>query len=185
MFSYGSQKSESQSNQGLPAHWRSYYLDKSIPEFDYLQGRTRGYAQDPGGLRWQGDVDRLLPTGKYGLHPNLEGSTLQLGRDLFSNASSSRAMRGFNTPPSLEAVTGDAIRMASPQLANLQTQYALARAQMAPELQKLSFGYEQTPMQILQNLISGSGASSSSGSGFGFSASLYGGGGNPSKGGGG
>jgi hypothetical protein len=42
---------------------------------------------------------------------------------------------------------------------------------MAPELRKLSFGYNMTPMQIIQGLLSSSGSSDSASSGMSGSAS--------------
>lgn len=170
-MSYGQQSSNSQSERGLPGIYRVHFLNESIPEFGYVQNLSHGAAADPSGSRFMTQVDRMLPVGKYGLHPNMDMAVGQIGRDMFSNASASRTLRGFNNANNLEAVTGDAVRMASPVLAPLVSQYALDRANMAPKLQQLSVGYGTTPMNILQNLIGGSGTSSSTSGGFGFDIS--------------
>jgi len=167
-MSYG-QESHSQSS-GLNPDQRAWFSGQAPSLFRQSQGFSREAANDPGGLEYLNLIDNsLLPTGKYGLPQAATEGVYQLGRDLFANASASRAQRGFGQASNLEGVLGDAIRMASGQLIPISTQVALQRAQMAPALRQARFGYQMTPMQTLRDLLSGS--SVGQGSGFKFDAS--------------
>lgn len=170
-MSFGGQSSSSDSERGLSFYDRLYFSDKARGEYDHVKTRAREAEADPGGLAFMPTVNALLPVGKYGLHPNTTTGVDQLGRDMFSRASGSRAQRGFNTAYNLEGVTGDAVRMVAPTLIPLQTQYALARAQAAPALRAASFGYAKTPMDIISSLLAGAGRSTSEGMGFGLGIS--------------
>ena len=167
--SYGQQRSDSHSTQGLMPMQRQQFSNMTPGEFGYVRKRAREAEADPGGLQYQGVVDKLLPMGPYGLPEGATKGVYQLGRDMFTQASGSRAQRGFRSPANLEAVLGDSLRMASGALIPQSTQVALQRAQMAPALRQAAFGYASSPMQILQSLLAGSGESTGSSSGFGFS----------------
>jgi len=58
----------------------------------------------------------------------------------------------------------------SAQLLPLQTQVALQRASMFPQLRQAQFGFTTTPFQLVSNLLSGATESAATGqsSGFGF-----------------
>lgn len=170
-FNYGEQESASESSQGLLPGQRAHFSGLAPGEFGYARKRARQAEADPGGLQYQGVVNQLLPMGKYGLPASANEGVYQLGRDLFTQASGSRARRGFQSPENLEAVLGDAVRMASGALIPQSTQVALQRAQMMPALRQASFGYASNPMQMINSLLSGSGQSTGSSSGFGFGAS--------------
>lgn len=177
-MSFGMQESGSQSNQGLMPEQR-YYFGSMMPEL-FGQARTRAdeaYA-DPGGLAFQPVVDQLLPIGPYGVPTSATEGVKQLGRDLFTGVSGSRAMRGWASPYNLEGVVGDSVRMASGQLVPLATQTAFTRAQMAPALRQAAFNFGVSPFEMVSRAVSGSGQSSSSGSGFMLDASAFG----PAKG---
>ncbi len=181
---YNEHESEQQSSSGLFKPQRTYFSNISPKEFGYARGRALEAEQDPGGLQYQSVVDRLLPMGRYGLPAGSEAGVYQLGRDLFSRASGSRAQRGFTNPQNLEAVLGDSLRMASGQLIPQATQVALQRAQMAPALRQAAFGYGTAPLQFLQQLLSGSSEGTGSSSGFGFNTQMSssgGSGGGPPK----
>lgn len=170
-MSYSQQSGKAKNSQGLMPEQRSYFSGQAPRLFGEAEGFARQAASDPGGLGFLNIIDNsLLPTGKYGLPTAATEGVYQLGRDLFTQASGSRAQRGFNTSANLEGVLGDAVRMASGQLIPMSTQVALERAKMAPQLQQARFGYQMTPMQTLQQLLSGSGQGQSSSSGFGFNA---------------
>jgi hypothetical protein len=170
-MSFGGQDSSGTSDRGLSLYDRLYFGDRAKEEFNYVKGHSDAAVRDPAGLAFMPTVDRLLPVGKYGLHPGTEMGVHQLGRDMFGRASGSRAQRGFNTAHNLEGVTGDAIRMSTGTLLPLQTQYALSRAQMAPQLRGLSMGYAKTPMDVISNLLASSGSSQNQSEGVGMDAS--------------
>lgn len=170
-MSYGQQGSESRESRGLMPAQREYFSGLAPGIFDEARGFSRAAALDPAGLEYLPAVERMLPTGRYGLPSNVDAGVFQLGRDLFSGASGARALRGFGTPASLEGVAGDALRMASGQLAPLMTQYALQRAAITPQLRQMAFGFQMTPSQILSNLLAATGQSQSDSSGFGFNLS--------------
>lgn len=160
-------ESSSESSQGLLPGQRGYFSGLAPDEFSYARKRARQAEADPGGLQYQGVVNQLLPIGKYGLPTGATEGVYQLGRDLFTQASGSRASRGFRSPENLEAVLGDAVRMASGTLIPQSTQVALQRAQMAPALRQAAFGYASNPMQMINSLLSGSAQSASESFGFG------------------
>lgn len=170
-MSYGQQGSESQQSRGLMPEQRYYFSQQAPGAYKDLKqiGTTAG--NDPAGLGFMSDVETLLPTGRYGLPASLDTSIYQLGRDMYGSASSARSLRGYNTPASYDAVVGDALRMASGQLASLATNYALQRASIAPQLRAASFGFYTSPYQYLSNLLAGTGEGSSTSSGFGFDVS--------------
>lgn len=170
-MSFGSGGQSSSSTRGLAPDEHAYFSDKSRNLFTDTEGFSREAANDSGGLQYMSTVDQLLPLGRYGLPTSATEGTYQLGRDLFTQASGSRAQRGFSTPNNIEAVVGDAVRMASGQLIPQSIQMALTRAQMAPALRQAAFGYRMTPMQTLSNLLASSGASQGSGSQSSFDGS--------------
>lgn len=167
-YNQGSQQSES--SQGLMPTQRAWFSRRAPGLFGAFTDLANTGMGDPAGLQYEDTVNRMIPIGRYGLPTSATEGTYQVGRDLFSQASASRAGRGFRSPDNLEAVLGDAVRMASGTLIPLSTQFALQRAQIAPALRSAAFGYGRSPIDVLQNLLAGSGASSSSGSGFGFNA---------------
>lgn len=170
-MSYGQQSSNSEQSSGLSPYYRNWFSTQTPDEYGYVRKRAREAERDPGGLQFMDTVNQLLPIGKYGLPTGATEGTYQLGRDLMTKYSGTRAMRGFNQPENLEGVLGDAVRMASGQLIPLSTQVAMQRAQMAPALREASFGYASSPMKVIQSLLSSSGQSKSSSSGFGFDVS--------------
>ena len=177
-MSFGMQGSESQQQQtrGLSPGDRSYFSGLAAPRFANFEKYAEESRQDPGGLQYQSVVDQLLPLGPYGLPTGATAGVQQLGRDVWSNASSSRAQRGFGNDTNLEAVLGDAVRMASGQLIPLSTQVALERAKMAPTLRQAAFNYGKSPIEIINALLASSGEGTGSSNSFGFGASLPGGG---------
>ena len=175
-MSFGMQKSESDQRQdnGIVGSTREN-INFAIPgEYQNIRRHADRAGHDPGGLEYQSIVDRLLPMGRYGQSAGADQGIAQWGRDLFSGASANRAQRGFNSPHSLEGVLGDSIRMAAPQLYQGANQFAMQRAQMMPALRQAAFGYHNTPMQVLQNLIAGSGTGSGESNSFGFQAAKAG-----------
>ena len=174
-FNFGKQSSKQESSQGLMPGERSYFSGLTPGYFRQFDTRAKQAMGDPGGLEYMNVVDRLLPTGRYGLPVGATEGVHQLGRDLFAQTSGARAARGFRSPDNLEAALGDAIRMASGQLIPLSTQFAMQRAQMAPALRSAAFGYGSAPLETLRNLLASSGASKGTSSGFGFGFTLPGG----------
>ena len=168
---YGQSNSESEQSQGLTPAYRNWFSAQAPGEFGRLQGFADQARQDPGGLGYRSVVDQLLPIGRYGLPTGATEGVAQLGRDLYSQYSGSRANRGFRSPDNLEAVLGDALRMASPQLIPLSTQFAMQRAQMAPALQQSAFGYGAAPFDAIRNILASTGSGTSSSNAFNFSAS--------------
>lgn len=164
--SYGQSSSQSEQSQGLNPAQRAWFSRQAPGEFGRLQEFAARGAQDPGGLYYGQTVDQMLPIGRYGLPTGATEGVSQLGRDLYGQYSGSRAARGFNAPENLEGVIGDALRMASPQLLPLSTQFALQRAQLAPALRQASFGYGVAPFEAIRNILSGSGSGSSSANAF-------------------
>lgn len=173
--SYNQQSGSSSSSQGLTPEYRQYFSAQTPSAYARANAAAQQAQADPGGLAYQNVVNQLLPIGRYGLPTGATEGTYQLGRDLFTQASGSRAKRGFTQPENLEAVLGDAVRMASGQLIPQSTQVALQRAQMAPALQQSALGYGTAPIQTLQQLLAGSGQTQQQNSGFGFSAAGAGG----------
>lgn len=171
-MSFGQQSSESVSRRGLLPE-QQYWASSQVPGlFGNVQQASQQAQTDPGGLQFQGAVNQLLPVGPYGVPTGATQGVMQLGQDLWSNASGARAARGGTSPYNLEGVLGDAVRMASPTLIPLATQTAFQRAAMAPQLRQSAFGYAMTPMQVISNLLSGTGESTSSSSGFGFDTQI-------------
>lgn len=169
-FGSGSYQQSKQSQaSGLDKRQRAYFSGLTPQYVSRLDQDAQVGAQDPGGLRFQSDVNRLMPVGPYGLSPGSTEGVYQLGRDLMSKYSGSRAQRGFNSPSSLDAIFGDAIRMAAPQLMPLSESYNLERAKLGQLLGQTQFGYQNATLDAITKLLSGS--SSGSGSSFGFSAS--------------
>lgn len=164
-MSFGHQSSGSESSQGLFGEQRMQF-SQMLPGL-YGQARQRAdeaYA-DPGGLQYQGVVDTLLPTGRYGLPTAATEGVAQLGRDTFSRASAARFMRGGGSPYNLEGVLGDSMRMAAPTLLPLSSQFALAKAQMHPALRRAAFDFGIAPFEMANRAVSGSGSSTSSSEG--------------------
>lgn len=176
---FGVQSGSSKSTQGLIPGAREYFSNRSLPLFGDVEKASADAANDPAGLDFLPALNQLIPLGKYGLPVGAEAGVAQLGRDLFGQASSSRALRGGMTPMDLEGVLGDAIRSASGQLIPLSTQTAMQRAQMLPAFRQASFGYKMTPMDMVNKLLSGSGESSAKN--FGFNAQISSGAGGSSK----
>ena len=112
-------------------------------------------------------VNQLLPMGRFGMSQGADQGISQLGREMFTSASGNRAQRGFNTPYNLEAVLGDSMRMASGQLIPQANEFAMQRAQMAPQLRQAHFGFGSQPMQAMQQLLTGSSQGGSESHGFG------------------
>lgn len=168
-MSFGSQSASSQQSRGLLGPERAYFSGLTPRLFSDVERTAQAAQDDPGGLEFMPVVNQLLPVGEYGLPPGAVAGAKQLGRDVFGSASANRAMRGGYSPSNLEGVLGDAVRMASPQLIPISTQYALQRAQMAPALRRSAFGYAMTPMEVISNLLAGTGEGFSRSSGFGFS----------------
>lgn len=169
-MSFGMNKSDSESNQsqGLNPGERVWFSDRTPGMFQQFQGRSQEAMNDPGGLQFRHVVDQLLPQGRYGMSLGADQGAMQLGRDIFTGASGNRAQRGFNSPYNLEGVLGDALRMSSSQLIPQANQFAMQRAQFMPQLRQAHFGFGSQPMQMLQQLLTGSSQGGSSGSGFGF-----------------
>ena len=164
----GGSGSKSNQNSGVHGDERGWFNAISPDQFNSFDSVARQAKNDPGGLDYQGTVDKLLPMGRYGQSQGADNGIMQLGRDLFSSASSNRAQRGFNTPYNLEGVLGDSMRMASSQLIPQANQFAQSRAQMAPALRQASFGYGSAPMQVIQNLLNGTSLGNSKSFGFNF-----------------
>lgn len=164
-MAFGTQESDSESSQGLMGQER-YHFSSMMPGL-HAQARARAdeaYA-DPAGLQFGSTVDQMLPMGEYGLPIAATEGVKQLGRNLFAQTSGSRAFQGRVTPYNLEGVVGDAVRMSSPTLLPLSTQFALQRAAIAPALRQASFNFGIAPYEMAQRALSGSGSSTSSGSG--------------------
>lgn len=183
-MSFGMQggHSSSESQQGLLPGQRNYFSGLAPTEYGNVKQASTESMADPAGTNFLPFIERLIPSGRYGLPASVDQGMYQLGQDMFSKASASRAARGFNTASNLEGVTGDAIRMVSGQMIPTLTNYALQRAAMAPQLRGAFMGYATTPMQIISNLLSGTGESSASSSNFGFGISAGSGGGGSSGG---
>lgn len=171
-FGMGKQSSKQSQSSGLDRPQRTLFSGWAPAEFGYARSRARAAEADPAGLAYRNVVDQMLPTGPYGLPYGATEGVYQLGRDLMSQYSGTRAQRGFNSPMNLEGVLGDAVRMAAPQLIPLSTNYALQRAQIAPALRQASFGYAQSPFEMLQSILSGSSSGKGSSSGWGFNFGL-------------
>jgi hypothetical protein len=154
--SAGSSKSSSTSSQGLDRKQRGYFSGLTPQYFSRVDQAAQAGQQDPMGLRYQSAVDQALPVGRYGLPTGATEGAMQLGRDLFSQNSGARTLRGFNSPNSIDAVVGDAVRMASPTLIPLSTQFAMDRAKLLPELNQASFGYASAPLDSIKDLLAGS-----------------------------
>ena len=172
-MSFGSQSSDQQqqSQTGLLPEHRTYFSGLTPGLFSNVSQAARLGLEDPAGLDFTTQVDRLLPRGRYGVAPDAEMGVRQLGRDLFSQASAARALRGGYNPEHLESVLGDSIMAMSANIVPLQTQYAMARAQLAPQLRQAAFGFAVTPFQLASNILSqaveSAGTGHSSGIGFG------------------
>jgi hypothetical protein len=167
-MSFGKQQSEQRQSSGLNPGERVLFSNAAKGQFDRAQGLADEAYRDPGGLAYQGMVNQLLPMGRYGMAQSVDDGISQLGRDLFVGASGNRAQRGFNTPYNLEGVLGDSMRMASSQLVPQANQFAMQRAQFAPQLRQAAFGYGQIPFQNLSQLLTGSSQGGASSSGFQF-----------------
>jgi len=88
---YQSQESSQQQSSGLTPGVRDYFSNITPRHFGYARKRALDAEKDPGGLAYSSVVDQLLPIGKYGLPVGATEGVYQLGRDLFTQASGSRA----------------------------------------------------------------------------------------------
>lgn len=170
-MSFNRQSSNQKSRQGLDEPRAVMFSEMAPERFNQMERYSQEARNDPGGLQYRNTVDQLLPTGRYGMSQGADQGIMQLGRDMFSSASSNRAQRGFKSPHNLEAVLGDSMRMASSQLVPSANAWAMQKAQMAPALRQASFGYSSAPLNAIQNLLSGSGSGSGKSSGFGVDLS--------------
>lgn len=171
-MSFGKQSSEQRSSTGLNPGERVWFSNRAPGAYRDVENLSTEAYNDPGGLAYQGVVDQLLPMGRYGQSQGADQGIMQLGREAFTGASGNRAQRGFNTPHSLDGVIGDAMRMASSQLIPQSNAFAMQRAQMAPALRQAAFGYGMTPMQTMQQLLTGSSQSGGTSSGFQFDSQI-------------
>ena len=92
---YNQSKSQQEQSSGLTPGVRNYFSGLTPGYFKQAEQFSQQAAADPGGLQYQSTVDQLLPMGKYGLPASADQGVYQLGRDLFTQSSGSRAQRGF------------------------------------------------------------------------------------------
>jgi len=169
-MSFGKEDSDSRQSQGLNPGERVWFSDRMPNKFKEFEAFAKRNMNDVGGLQFQNIRDQILPMGRYGMSQGADEGISQLGRDMFTGASGSRAQRGFNTPYNLEAVLGDSMRMASSQLVPAANQFALQRGQMLPMLRQAYFGYGSSPFDKMSNLLTGSSQGGSGSNKFNFDA---------------
>jgi len=80
--------------------------------------------------------EKSLPSGQYGLGAGADRGVFQFGRDMFSQASASGAMRGQQTPQNMNAVIGSAITNALPHLIPQMQNFQLAQFKAPQDLMK-------------------------------------------------
>ena len=171
-MSFGKEDSDSRQSQGLNPGERVWFSDRMPNKFKEFEAFAKRNMNDVGGLQFQNIRDQILPMGRYGMSQGADEGISQLGRDMFTGASGSRAQRGFNTPYNLEAVLGDSMRMASSQLVPAANQFALQRGQMLPALRQAYFGYGSSPFDKWSNLLTGSSQGGASSNGFNFDSQI-------------